>query len=370
MEIKHKQLKQLIKVYYDSKITLDIKGPTGIGKSEVVLDAAKELAKERSKSLTVWNNLQLQQKIDIHERDNKDLFIFADLRLSQMDPTDLKGFPKIDDEYVKWIANLLFKILSNPNVEGIVFFDEMNTSSPSVMNAALQIIQDYAIGETPISRNIMFLSAGNRMDDGCQVFEESKALTSRRANVDLAPPSIADWVDWAKDNHIDERIIFYLTWKEDNLFKFDIDSSEISFPCPRMWAKVSSSIKGLIDLNLIYMIVASCVGVGAGKEFIAFLKFEAKVDVDAILSDPSLIEKYNSPKYIDLKYSIIGIVVEKVNKNNSLLNNALGIIELMEPDYGMYMLKLIGNNIDGFKTELSKCNNWVAVSKIYKDYVL
>ncbi len=85
----------------EAQIPVFIWGSPGIGKSSIV----KQIAKDK--------NLE-----------------FVDLRLSLLDPTDLKGIPFFDKDnnQALWASpNFLPK---KPNSKGILFLDEINATTP------------------------------------------------------------------------------------------------------------------------------------------------------------------------------------------------------------------------------------------------
>ena len=164
MEVGHKEFAKLVARCYERKVPLDVKGATGIGKSWVVKDEAQKIANQKKKKFVEWNEISDDQKRQLLKPEliNK-AFIFADIRLSQMDPSDLRGLPSLEGNTVEWKPNLIWKVLSNPEADGIVFFDEMNLSCPSIQASAYQIINDHQIGEIAISKNVFMISAGNRL---------------------------------------------------------------------------------------------------------------------------------------------------------------------------------------------------------------
>lgn len=375
MEVTHEQLKEILIKCYKQSVACDVKGYPGIGKSELIKETAADINKNIEKRQFVeWNSIYEHQKIDT--LDNiENVFIFADLRLPQHDPTDLKGLPKLDDKFVKWLPTLLFKVLSKPKARGIVFFDEMNLSPPSVTAACLQIIQDHQIGETPINKRIMFVSAGNRLGDRASVFEESSTMKTRRSNYTLLPPDIDAWSNWAMKHDVDLRIIVFLKWKETNLFRFDKDSKELTFPCPRTWKKASDLIQDIPTEehhDFIRLCVGGCVGESTAREFVAFLRLSEKVNIKELLKNPKLIRKFQGREHIDMKYSIILGVAELYTKDYSILNDALGLCKYLEPEFGMFMIKRIKDFYKGknFGLVLKNCSNFPAVAEQFTDYVM
>jgi MoxR-like ATPase len=70
-----------------------------------------------------------------------------DIRLSQMEPSDLRGIPFRNGEFVEWAAPAILPDEERHGGEGILFLDEINSAPPSVSAAAYQLILDRRLGE-------------------------------------------------------------------------------------------------------------------------------------------------------------------------------------------------------------------------------
>lgn len=378
MDIKHGELKQLIKAGYNANCSLDVKGQPGIGKSEIIFDEAQKISDEEKREFIYWNNLDLNAKLELNKRGAKKVFIFADLRLSQFDQTDLKGFPKTEGTHAYWLPNLLFSILSDPEAKGLIFFDEMNLANPSVVASAYQIINDSKIGEMPISEGVYCISAGNGMEDTNNAFEDPAPLNNRRMNVTLLPPDFEredgeDWFTWASTNGVDGRIISYhAAYSGTKLQVFNPTNKEKSFPSPRTWKKYSDMVKDNEDLKYVQLVGEAIVGPLA-KEFVSFVKLSVNVNVDGIIKNPKTIEKYYRPDKISLLYSIVGAITEKYKQKPEILNQMLKITHHLKPEFGMFMLKMAKNmtkDKDTFVNRLLACSEWVKVSEDFQKYLL
>lgn len=374
MEINHKEFGKVILRCNERKIPLDIKGATGIGKSWVVKEKAKEIAKKSEKKFIEWNELSAENKRALLKPDLiSKAYIFVDIRLSQMDPSDLRGLPNLQGNTVEWKPNLIWKVLSNPQAEGIVFFDEMNLSTPSIQASSYQIINDYQIGELAISKGIFMVSAGNRLSDRANVFDEPAPLKNRRINVTLKEPfmdekSSDDWGKWGSSNGILPSIIAFLYWKPSYLYRFDEKNKDPSFPTPRMWHKTSKLIEGINDLKEVRILLGGAVGEGIAKEFIAFQKLKQTINLKDLLKHP---EKAAEIKELDIKYSVVSGISELYKSDPKILNEMIGVGIHMEPEFSMFMLRIAkGFSQSNFATQLRNAPNWMKISNEYAKYLM
>jgi len=93
-------------------------GPPGVGKSQIVA----KIAQQHGVSL-------------------------IDIRLSQMEPTDLRGIPFRSGQLVEWSIPSVLPDAERHGPSGILFLDEITSAPPSVSAAAYQLILDRRLGE-------------------------------------------------------------------------------------------------------------------------------------------------------------------------------------------------------------------------------
>lgn len=333
----HNELRQDVKIAYETKTPLFVWGGVGIGKSETIRQIAEEIAKN--------------EKLEISENANEEgKFGFLDVRISQLEPSDLRGLPiqDIQSGTTKWLfPNWLPK---NENSKGILFFDELNLSPPSIQAVGYQLILDRRIGDYCLPSGWVIISAGNRIEDRCNVFDMSSALCNRFIHTELQTPSIEDWTDWATKNNIDSRIIAFLNFKSDSLYKADDKNKSKSFPTPRSWAFCSRLIEGKKQNKDIDRLISSAVGEGTAREFIGFLKLQTKIDMDSILKNPSQVKAI---KEVDLKYVLIGTMSERYKAKPSLFEPILKLCDYLEAEFSILLLRFLKNsNPTAFKTKI------------------
>ena len=92
-------------------------GPPGVGKSQITAEVARAHAVP-----------------------------LIDIRLSQMEPTDLRGIPFRVDDKVEWSIPALLPDERRHGRHGILFLDEITSAPPTVTAAAYQLILDRRLG--------------------------------------------------------------------------------------------------------------------------------------------------------------------------------------------------------------------------------
>jgi MoxR-like ATPase len=252
-------------------------GPPGVGKSQLVLRVG-----ERHQAPVI------------------------DLRLSQMEPSDLRGIPFRNGEFVEWAPPALLPDAQRHGPVGILFLDEINAAPPSVSAAAYQLILDRRLGEYRVPAGWAIFAAGNRQGDRGVTYTMPAPLANRFAHFEVET-NLDDWVSWAYANGIDERVIAFLRFRPELLFDFDPAHNPVAFPSPRSWEFAHRALqKFSVHGSLLVNTLQACVGPAAGIELGAFVaNLDNLPDLDAILRR----ETVTMPREIDLQYAVASALV-------------------------------------------------------------
>ncbi len=252
-------------------------GPPGIGKSQMVAQVAEE------------------QNIDM-----------IDIRLSQMEPSDLRGIPFRIEDRVEWAVPSMLPDSKRHGVQGILFLDEITSAPPSVSAAAYQLILDRRLGDYQVPDGWAIFAAGNRQGDRGVTYSMPAPLANRFSHYEV-DTHLDDWVAWAFKNDIDERIIAFVRFRPELLFDFDPAHNPVAFPSPRSWEYSHRALKKFMDTpDLLLGSLQACVGQAAGIELKAFIdNLDNMPDLEAIVRG----EKTSVPKEIDLQYAVATALV-------------------------------------------------------------
>jgi len=229
-----------------------------------------------------------------------------DIRLSQMEPSDLRGIPFKSGDEVVWAIPAMLPSLKRHGEEGILFLDEITSAPPSVSAAAYQLILDRKLGEYEVPVGWAIIAAGNRQGDRGVTYSMPAPLANRFSHYEVEV-NMDDWVHWAYANSIDERIIAFLRFRQDLLFDFDPTHNPIAFPSPRSWEFAHRALQKFDENHdLLSGALQACVGNAAGIELRAFIdSLDQMPDLDAIVAG----EDIPAPKEIDLQYAVASALV-------------------------------------------------------------
>lgn len=243
----------------------------------------------------------------------------VDIRLSQMEPSDLRGIPFRVDSSVEWAVPALLPNEKRHGAEGILFLDEITSAPPSVSAAAYQLILDRRLGEYRVPDGWAIFAAGNRQGDRGVTYTMPAPLANRFSHFEV-DTNLDDWVLWAYRNQIDERIIAFLRFRPELLFDFDPAHNPVAFPSPRSWEFAHRGLNKFIEHpDLLQGTLQACVGPAAGIELHAFINsVDQMPDLDAIIAGDTV----PVPTEIDLQYAVAAALVGRVIRSEGTENRS------------------------------------------------
>ena len=231
-----------------------------------------------------------------------------DIRLSQMEPTDLRGIPFRSGDLVEWAIPAMLPDEQRHGASGILFLDEITSAAPTVSAAAYQLILDRRLGEYRVPAGWAIFAAGNRQGDRGVTYAMPAPLANRFSHFEVET-HLDDWVAWAHAHRIDERIIAFLRFRPELLFDFDPRHNPVAFPSPRSWEFAHRALHKFGDqAELLLGALQACVGPAAGIEAKAFIDNLGNLpDLDAILrGEPAPV-----PTETDLQYAVASALVAR-----------------------------------------------------------
>ncbi|MHB9118157.1 MAG: AAA family ATPase [Burkholderiales bacterium] len=254
-------------------------GPPGVGKSQIIVEVA---AKHKAP--------------------------VVDIRLSQMEPSDLRGIPFRVGDKVEWAVPAMLPDTQRDPAFGILFLDEITSAPPSVSAAAYQLILDRRLGAYQVPEGWAIFAAGNRQGDRGVTYTMPAPLANRFSHFEIEA-NLEDWVNWAYASGMDERLIAFLRFKPELLFDFDPAHNPVAFPSPRSWEFTHRALQKFGETpDLLRDTLQACVGPAAGTELFAFVEnLHRMPDLDAILRGDAV----EIPQEIDLQYAVAAALVTR-----------------------------------------------------------
>lgn len=293
-------------------------GPPGVGKSQGIRQLGK----------------------DIEERTGKRVEV-TDVRLLLFNPIDLRGIPtaNADKTLAIWLKPQIFQMDEREDVINILFLDEISAAPQSVQAAAYQITLDRVVGEHKLPDNCIVIAAGNRTTDKSVAYKMPKALANRLLHLEVEG-NFKSWKMWAIEKGIHEKVIGFLSFRQNYLMEFDSTKEDLAFATPRSWEMVSNILNYVSDdVEQMYSLIAGLVGNGIAAEFRTWTKvYRDLPDLEQIFDGrmPAL------PTNTDAMYALTASMTAYAREHKedlSRIANSILYAERMPPDFSTILLK-------------------------------
>jgi hypothetical protein len=266
-----------------------IRGPHGIGKSQIVRQVARTIAAAEG------------------IRD----FELIDRRLSQMSEGDMVGLPSTDGEVTRfnppdWYKRACVKPCA-------LFLDELNRGTNEVQQAAFQVVLDRELNGWKLHPQTRVFSAVNTGAE-YTVNDMDPALLDRFWTIDLTP-TVEDWTVWARESEaVHSTVVDFISANEKWLdTPKNTEPGKIN-PSRRSWERLS---KALVAANIAEApndarFYPMCLGFVGTEATIAFHSFAKTIDNQ--VSGKEVLESYSKVKgkIAKLGQEKQNIVIEKV----------------------------------------------------------
>mgnify|MGYP003325447085 CR=1 FL=1 len=207
--------------------------------------------------------------------------LMIDLRLGQMEPTDIRGIPFYNKDTGKmdWAEPqaLPDEELASKYPVVVLFLDEMNSAPASVQAAAYQLILNRRVGKYRLPDNVRLVAAGNRESDKGVTFRMPTPLANRFVHQEMRV-DFPSWQEWAVENKINKDVVGYLSFAKQDLYDFDAKSSSRAFATPRSWTFVSQLLDDdNLDEDTAMNLIAGTIGEGLAVKFMAHRKIAGRM---------------------------------------------------------------------------------------------
>lgn len=273
-------------------------GAPGVGKTELIMSKAKEEAEKLGKIFIDLRDADNTTINDILSNPRK-YYVYIRIVAPHIFPEDI-GIPRERDGYVEFLPPKALKILTLPDIYGLVFIDEItNVQRDDQISMYYSLILEKEAGfQLKLSRNIKIVLAGNTPEWSEIVRPLPKPLRNRMIVINVSPPTVDEWIEYMNRRYGDnwEKLVaVYLETNPDDFLKQPNNDDFENFPTPRSWTQLALTLKNVKNKELAESVIYGSIGKEVGDKFIAmyFANIDISSALETIRHDPSSFDEYN-----------------------------------------------------------------------------
>jgi hypothetical protein len=263
-----------------------IKGKPGIGKSDLVEQAAK----------TTGAKLIISHPV-------------------VSDPTDYKGLPFMaKDGTAHFMPFGELNALIEAKEKTIFFLDDLGQAPASVQAACMQLILARRINGHAVSDQVTFIAATNRKEDKAGVSGLLEPVKSRFASIVELEVNTDDWVKWGLQNSMPVELLSFVRFRPALLDDFKPSKDIENSPCPRTVARIGAMQNKGINKSIEFEVFKGAAGEKFAVEYCGFLKmFRELPSIDEIVLNPKNAPVSNEPA---VQYALAGALAHRMTDQN------------------------------------------------------
>ena len=166
-----------------------------------------------------------------------------------------------------------------------------------------------------------------------------KALANRLMHVQIEG-SFESWRSWAVKSGVNEKVVGFLSFRQDYLMRFDAASEDLAFPTPRSWEMVSNLLNGVSDdVGRMYPILSGIIGIGAAVEFRTWAQVYDQLPNIADIFDGKPV---SFPKNTDVLYALVSSMTSYAREHKGdfrRIANSIRFAEKLPADFSAILLR-------------------------------
>ncbi|TDL79637.1 AAA family ATPase [Palleronia sediminis] len=231
-----------------------------------------------------------------------------DLRLSTIEPQDLRGLPYYDHDTRRTVWFPPEDLPRDDGRPAVLFLDELTAAAPTLQPTVYGLLQERRIGTYSLPGDSFVVAAGNTVEDGAIAYEMGSALSDRLVHM-LVRADPRDWIErYAVGADIHPAVVAFLRTRPDLLETTEaaLRRGETVAATPRAWTRVSRIVAAVPDRRQRGVMIAGTIGAATAAEFALVAdEIEAALQLDALMDTP---RRDRAPLYPETLHGLTALV--------------------------------------------------------------
>jgi len=212
-----------------------------------------------------------------------------DLRLTTIEPQDLRGLPYYDHAAGKTVWYRPEDLPDDPGTPSILFLDELTAAPPTLQPVVYGLLQERRVGRHRLPASVLIVAAGNAVEDGAVAYDLGTALSDRLVHLRIETDA-TDWLEnVALARGLDPAVTAFIRTRPDLLETTEaaLNRGESVFATPRSWVRVSEIMGAVPDRRLRAAMIEGTLGAAVAAEFqIVADDIAANLAIDDLIAAP------------------------------------------------------------------------------------
>lgn len=285
-----------------------VRGGSGIGKSQGIEQAVDELDDPKALKELLGKDCPYTGAI------------LTEIRLSQYDSVDLRGFPQADKKTGSaiWYPPSTFPFIGNDAFPDdkliVVFFDEAPDAKPDVFAVMQQIVLNRCCGEHVLKPNVRMVLAGNRESDQALAKKFPMPLNNRLLHFE-AINTLDDFCIYAQSQGVPGVFIAFWNFCPDLVNTYDPKKTVPIVATNRTWFEAVELYQDKrLDPVIKEAAMIGAIGEGPAVQFLAYVDvWQSLPNINKIEANP---DSYAVPDELSIQYATAMMVSEKMTLKN------------------------------------------------------
>jgi hypothetical protein len=303
-----KQLAVLLEKAIKHRKPVLITGSPGVGKSDVVMQAAAAAKAELIISHPVVS-----------------------------EPVDYKGLPWVKEgaEEATFLPFGDLAALIKAKKPTVYFLDDLGQAPKTVQAAAMQLLLARRINGHKVADCVTFIAATNRKQDKAGVEGILEPVKSRFTFIVELQSDVDSWTEWALEHDVPTELVAFIRFRPALLHDFKPAADITNSPCPRTVVNAGEVLKLDLPEDLEYEALCGAAGIGFATELVAFLKIVRQLpSPDAVLMQPDTAVVPTGPATL---YALCGALARKASEQTS--NNLFRYANRLPDEFSVLLAK-------------------------------